>query len=258
MQTAVDRCAYRSKLAAVRVRDKLLFCIPPLIISLITENSLLHLAVVMLMVPATLYFSGISRRSYCKLLLVPGGFLLISLITVLITSLPEGEKGLLSFSLPGLRLGISADSVYRGLLLFSRAFASICCLYFLSLTTPMNNLLSFLRRVHVPSLLVDLMELIYRFIFTLWDEASRIRLAQETRLGYRGIKSSFQCLGQLVSGVLISAVGRADRIRLCLESRGFNGNFDSLCEPEQPANFLWITGLCFTACLALTALLTRL
>ena len=42
-------------------------------------------------------------------------------------------------------------------------------MYFLSLNTPVTDLTMALERLHVPRLLVELMELIYRFIFVIFS-----------------------------------------------------------------------------------------
>ncbi|MDQ7861259.1 energy-coupling factor transporter transmembrane component T [Peribacillus frigoritolerans] len=60
---------------------------------------------------------------------------------------------------------ISDDSFGTVANLITVVFCSISCLYFLTLTTPITVILSVLRKLKVPSLLVDLIELTYRFIF---------------------------------------------------------------------------------------------
>jgi cobalt/nickel transport system permease protein len=77
------------------------------------------------------------------------------------------------------------------------------------------------------------MELMYRFIFIIWDEAGRIHTAQASRLGYGSFADSLRSLGELAASVFIRAFKRADRIGLALESRGFEGNFEYLCERES-------------------------
>ena len=85
-----------------------------------------------------------------------------------------------------------------------------------------------LERMHVPHLLVELMELIYRFIFVLTETASRIRLAQESRLGYQGVRRSLSSLGTLASMVFLRAWRKADRVYTALESRGYSGSLVTL------------------------------
>ena len=72
------------------------------------------------------------------------------------------------------------------------------------------------------------MELIYRFIFVLTETASRIRLAQESRLGYQGLRRSLSSLGTLASIVFLRAWRKADRVYTALESRGYSGSLVTL------------------------------
>ena len=72
------------------------------------------------------------------------------------------------------------------------------------------------------------MELIYRFIFVLTETASRIRLAQESRLGYQGLRRSLSSLGTLASMVFLRAWRKADRVYTALESRGYSGSLVTL------------------------------
>lgn len=79
----------------------------------------------------------------------------------------------------------------------------------------------------MPHLMVELMELIYRFIFVLTETASRIRLAQESRLGYQ-LRRSLSSLGTLASMVFLRAWRKADRVYTALESRGYSGSLVTL------------------------------
>jgi cobalt/nickel transport system permease protein len=96
----------------------------------------------------------------------------------------------------------------------------------------MNAFLSLIRK-KFPGVVVELMELIYRFIFVIWEEAVKIHIAQASRLGYRGFRNSIESLGELVTTVFIRAFRRVERVSVCLESRGFEGNFDFLMEEEK-------------------------
>lgn len=50
--------------------------------------------------------------------------------------------------------------------IFLKAMAGISALYMLSLSTPVNQLVPVLQKLHLPSLLVELMNLIYRYILS--------------------------------------------------------------------------------------------
>ena len=53
----------------------------------------------------------------------------------------------------------------------------------------MTDILEVLRKMRLPALLIELMMLIYRFIFLLLETASAIMTAQESRLGKPGLQN---------------------------------------------------------------------
>lgn len=55
-------------------------------------------------------------------------------------------------------------------------------MYMLSLSTPVNQLVLVLQKLHLPSLLVELMNLIYRYIFILIDAADQMQTAAKAVL----------------------------------------------------------------------------
>ena len=59
------------------------------------------------------------------------------------------------------------------MLTFCRAMGGVSCLYFLSLSTPLPEVIHCLEKIHVPQVVLELMFLIYRFLFLLWEEGQR-------------------------------------------------------------------------------------
>ena len=92
------------------------------------------------------------------------------------------------------------------------ALGAVSCLYFLSFTTPMPDILQVLEKLHCPKLLMELMLLIYRFIFVLLDTASALSTSQNCRLGNRDYKTSLKSFGMLGSVLMIRAVERSNRL----------------------------------------------
>ena len=150
--------------------------------------------------------------------------------------LTEGRPGrsLLLFAIPMILGNLFqqfyniADSMIAGKFAGESALGAVGAMYFLALNTPMTDVTMALERLHVPHLMVELMELIYRFIFVLTETASRIRLAQESRLGYQGLRRSLSSLGTLASMVFLRAWRKADRVYTALESRGYSGSLVTL------------------------------
>lgn len=248
--SGIDKYAYQSKLAGVKAGDKLVFALVVMAICLFFGSLTVSISTIILMSAGTLLLGGCPLKRYLRLLLVPLTFLLTGVLTLMVNQLSNAGPAIVSIHLFGNVYGITGVSLERGFRILMRAFGAVTCLYFFSLNTPMNSFLSLLRR-KTPGMLVELMELIYRFIFIVWEEAVRIHTAQASRLGYNGFRRSVQSLGELVANVFIRAFRRVDRISNALESRGFEGSFELLAEEETSSGLM--TGLTFLAAAALIA-----
>lgn len=240
--SGIDKYAYQSKLAGVKASVKLVFAVCMMLICIAFSSNVISIMTIALMSAATLFLGGCRPKTYYSLLIVPFTFLVTGVITIIINRLPSTEGAICWFGFLGGIYGISVNSLYAGINLFLKSMGAVCCLYFFSLNTPMNSFLSLLRK-KVPGIFVELMELIYRFIFIIWDESRRIYTAQESRLGYRGFSNSMKSLGELVTTVFIRALRRVDRVNVALESRGFDGNFDFLLEEERSSSLITVLTL---------------
>lgn len=229
----IDKYAYNSNIARVKTSDKMFFAIIPLIICLIANDKVISIVTLIFMAFGTIILGGFSFKKYFTFLLVPSGFLIIAVLTIIVNRFDNNTAGeLFYFKLFGNTFGITEKSLNTGLTLYLKALATVSCLYFISLNTPMNSIINFLKKIRIPMIIIELMELIYRFIFIIWEQAGRIHTAQNSRLGYLGFKRSLKSLGQLLSMVFIKSMNRVERIDIALESRGFNGNFEFLIEEE--------------------------
>lgn len=255
--SSIDKYAYQSKLAHVKAGTKLLFALAAMTVCLFFGSEIVSVLTIVLMAAATLIMGGCRLRRYIRLLSIPFTFLVTGTITIIVGQITQQTQALVSFPLFGSRYGVSTNSLHNGLTILLRAFGAVSCLYFFSLNTPMNSLLSLLRR-KTPGLFVELMELIYRFIFVVWDEAGKIHTAQASRLGYDGFMRSMHSLGDLVTNVFLRAFRRVDRVTVALESRGFDGNFELLTEKEESSRLLTGFAIASTALLITTGLLERL
>jgi cobalt/nickel transport system permease protein len=128
-------------------------------------------------------------------------------------------------------LGVTPAGAARALGLALKALAAVSCLYFVSLNTPMVAFLGALRRLRLPPFFVEVMGLVYRFIFLLLETTRTISLAQRSRLGYGNLRSSFRCLGTLVSMLFVRSFIRADALYTALLARGYESELKVL-EPK--------------------------
>ncbi|MBC8611777.1 Energy-coupling factor transporter transmembrane protein CbiQ [uncultured Ruminococcus sp.] len=246
----IDSIAYHSKLAWIDPKAKLCFSLVLLCVCIGCRSILVGALVLLVTAGATLFFARLSLRRYLHFLSIPLGFLLVGTLTIFISVYPAGEKLLAGIPIGGSQVGISAQSFLEGLRLCATALGAVGCMYFLSFNTPMTGLFALFRKSPLPEVVVSLMELIYRYIFVLWEEAATMKTAQNARLGYQGIRHSIASFGTLVGTLFFRAYQRCDRIYSALESRGYQGSLEALQEEYQPGKG-WYGATFLTAAAAL-------
>lgn len=242
-----DRYAYQSRMRRVSPMPKLLLTAVSLVLCLCCDSIAVGLATLVGMGVLTWLLGGLSPRVYLHFLKIPLAFLLIGSITVLIHSYPTGAAVLAAVPVGSRLWGFDAAALRQASTLFCKAMGAVACMYFLTLNTPVTDVTMAMEKLHVPKLLVELMELIYRFIFVLSETAGSIRTAQASRLGYQGLRRSLSSLGTMASLVFLRAWRRADRIYAALESRGYTGNLTTLPGDYAPGRGLYPLALAVAA-----------
>ncbi|KUO65980.1 MAG: cobalt ABC transporter permease [Gracilibacter sp. BRH_c7a] len=225
---SIDMYAYASKLKDINPMEKLALAFITLCVCLWANSIIISLAVLLIMTWSTIYQGGIPGTVYLKLLLIPMGFLILGVLTIAIEITPQPYEFLGSIYFFNFYLGVSKAGLITATQLFFRALGAVSCLYYLSLNTPMMDVMSALRKLRCPKLLVEMMSLIYRFIFVFIATAETMIIAQSSRLGYSGILSGYRSLGTLISSIFIRSYQQADKIYTSLESRGYDGELNVL------------------------------
>lgn len=223
-----DKYSYQSKLKAVDPTAKLVMTAASLALCLSTGGIAVSLFTITVFCVLSARAGGTQPSVFLRLMRAPLIFLLIGTLPILFARFTSWNGVLLGIRIGADIYGLSAQSIWHGVELIARAMGCIASVYFTVLSTPITDLLLALRRMHVPQLLLELMELIYRFIFVLYETANRIYTAQASRLGYHGLRRSFHSLGELISTVFLKAYRKSNRIYISLEARGYTGALTTL------------------------------
>lgn len=223
MMLLIDHYAYNNKLASIHRGEKFAFFALTITIGLVLPSTITSLAIIILMAGAVVFLAGIPWRFYLKLMLLPGSFLMIGVILVAISISREVQDFLWAVKLGSYVVGISKQNLEHAINLFLRSLGAVSCLYFLSLTTPLTDIMAILKRLLVPTLVVELMVLIYRFIFTLLEVTLKIYTAQSSRLGYKNIRTSYASLSQLVLSLFVKSYQYSQTMYDSLASRCYAG-----------------------------------
>ena len=178
-----DRYAYSSRLRRMNPAAKAILSLLALTLCLILGGIAPGVYTLLFMGCLTVLWGKIPFRVFLRFLLVPLTFLILGCLTIGIGLHPADTPVVAAIPVGGKLLGFTQGSILQMLSICSKSMGVMGAVYFLTLTTPMTDLTQGLTRLHIPGLLMELMELIYRFIFVLWETAGQIRNAQESRLG---------------------------------------------------------------------------
>ena len=120
----------------------------------------------------------------------------------------------------------------------------------LSQYSSLVDLIDLFRRLGIPAVLIDIMSLMYRFIFILMDSLDRMYVAQNSRLGYRSWRRALASAGQLAARLFIAAYQRSERLQTALDSRAYQGELRVLPAAYRRDDLLLLSG-----CLVIVGLL---
>jgi len=120
----------------------------------------------------------------------------------------------------------SGDSA-RALALAEKSFLSGLAALILVATTPITDLLRSLETLHVPRVLILVIQFLYRYLFVISEQAQHMRLAAASRRGLR-FRAAAGALGVLFA----RSWERADGIYRAMLARGFSGRFPALAPPH--------------------------
>ena len=210
---AIDHHAWTNRWRHWHPAEKLLPALTLLTLTLVLPPLTTGPLVLAGMALATVGGAGVPLKTLLGVLAAPAAFLLAG-IPFLAVSVDFTHGFDLHLSENGLRLALTTTI---------RALAAMSCLAFLILTTPLTDWMASLRRVGVPSGVIELILLIYRLIFVFVERALTGRQAQTARLGYSRMDRSVRSLGLLAGNLFQRALEQARRLEIGLMARGYTG-----------------------------------
>jgi cobalt/nickel transport system permease protein len=98
----------------------------------------------------------------------------------------------------------------------------------LAATTPFHKLLSALRKLRVPPVLVATLQFMDRYRHVLMDELERMSIARRARTFDRGGSLAWSLLTGLVGMLFLRTFERAERVHGAMVARGWTGVIRSL------------------------------
>lgn len=237
----IDKLCYLSKLRYVNPGEKFAFAVLTLIFCIVSRSIAMGIFVMAVNSYLTIVKGEIPAKRFGKLMLVPLAFLLLSTAAIIV-NLSKAPLDAFAVSVGTMYITGSWAAIHHAVQLIVTALAAVSCLYFLSLNTTMTDILSVIRKLHCPALIVELMLLIYRFIFVLLDVAYFISTSQNARLGHKDLRTSLKSFAGMAQALFVRAMKRSRNLYDAMEARCYDGEIKVLEEnhPVSRKNIIMI------------------
>lgn len=221
----IDKYAYTNSLTEINPKIKGSIGLIFLIISMAFKNIFCLISIITFMSSLIVFLAKIDLKSYLKLVKIPMYFLIMGVLINLI-NISFDSKGLIySLNIMSLNIGISNKSIITSVHILFRAIACLTCIYFFILTTPFNQIIFLLKKLHISDTVIELSMLVYRFIFIFLEEVSDIKKSQQLRFGYINLKTSYNSIGILGNMLFKRMMKRYDEMCISLDIKLYDSKF---------------------------------
>lgn len=221
----IDNCAYLNNIKDVNPLIKLGITFIGVIASMLTQNANIHILIMLFMTSLILFIARVDMKLYIKCLKIPIIFLIIGIGLNLINISFENKDYIFNVNILGLYIGTTEFAVKSSVNILLRAMSCIISIYFLILTTPFNQLIIVLKKLHIPHTLIELMILIYRFIFIFIEEAEEIYKSQQLKFGYTNLSTSYNSMSLLIKTLFFRMMRRYEDMSISLDIKLYDGKF---------------------------------
>lgn len=254
--SAIDFYAYASKIRCWNPTFKVVFSFLTLLLCIGLNNPFVSMAVIIGMAFLTVVKGGLPLSAYLSVLMIPLTFILMGTIAIGVdfSSQPAGQFNLfLGFGYVFTSVGKLQEMAF----LMLKVFGAISAMIMMTLSTPSAEIIGVLRRAHVPKLIIELMNLIYRYIFILLDVFNNMRNSADSRQGYGDFKTSCYTFGSVASNMLVVSMKKANAYYTAMEARGYEGELVFLEDEKKHQVSHLIIAVAFMLFLMLLGIMTH-
>ena len=228
----IDFYAYQSGLRQWNGGYKVLSAFLVLLLCTGLDNIVISLIVIVTMGMLNIIGNRVPLKQYIKLLKIPIAFLIMGCIPIAvgISEKPVGDYGMF---FKWFYLYFSRTDIFRAVEVFFKVLGAVSAMYFMALSTPADEFINVLRKAHVPKLVVELMHMIYRFIFILTDIHGRMKRAAVSRMEYTDFRTACGSFGKIAGNLLVLSMKKADVYYDAMVSRCYEGEILFLEEKKR-------------------------
>lgn len=221
-----------------RARDwpplgKLALVLALLLVSLLASSA--YIPIIALAIGAgLLWYSTRFRLPRVLWIAVLEAVIIFAISALVIAFLTQGGGDpIFTIALGPLYVQLYPQGAYLGTMVFLRAAAGLAVMLFFATSTPIPHLAHALRQLRVPSYVIELVVLVYRYAFLLLEQMDTMYTAAQCRMGFRGTRNKLRTTGRLAVGMFVRSMDVADRSEMALHCRAFRGDFPAFRQPAR-------------------------
>lgn len=180
-----------------------------------------YLAAVLFIAAICLFFTlHVPKRYLLVRLAMPFGIAWLVFLSIMFTN---GSHPLWVIMNKPFVLIVYSEGIQLGFLMMLRIMAAVAFACVLSLSTPMVEILETLRIIKVPGIMVDIADLMVRYVYLMDETAHNMHRAQTSRTTCKiSWIERVRNTGNVAGYVMVSALDRSVRIYNSMLSRGYN------------------------------------
>jgi cobalt/nickel transport system permease protein len=254
MMETIDSYAYESHMRGISPGFKAAVAAGALIFCIGANHLGISITVLLTMSAVTVWFGGLPLLKYLKLLKIPLGFLILGTVAIVI-EISSRPFGYVLFHGFGHYVCVSKAGGVTALKLVLKAVAALSAMYMLVLSTPASEVIGVIKSLRVPKLFIELMHMIYRFIFVMTDTQRLMKQAAVSRLGYHDFRTSCRSFGSSAGNLFVVSLKKASTYYDAMVARCYDGELLFLTEEKRVDLRQIIAAFCYFVVLLLIFLL---
>lgn len=229
---SIDYYAYLSAINCWNSTFKVLFAFFTILFCVIANHIFVSSFIFLSMSVFTIYKGKIPLQQYLSLFMIPIIFIIFGSIAIAfgVSILPIGQY---KIHLQWFYLYTSDEMIKTALQLILKAFGAVSAMYMMILSTSASEVIFTLEKLHIPSIIIELMHMVYRFIFILLDVYCKMRYSAQSRLGYCDFKTSCFTFGKIAGNLFFISLKKANAYYDALTARCYDGKLLFLEEEKK-------------------------
>ncbi len=229
---SIDVLAHQSKLKKISPRIKFITFFTLMVMCIFSKRVFYGLLLFCIVSLIIVIAGGLDVRKYINLISLPMSFLMLSCLVILF-QFEDSPIGVLNFNIFGIYIVMTKATQIVASLVIARSMGALSCLYAISVTTPMSDLIETLHKLRCPNILINLMYLIYRYAFLVMDIYNKLKVATDSRLGFSDFKSSMKSSGLIYTKLFMRSYANANVSFDAMESRCFDTQIRFYSRPQK-------------------------